>query len=52
MILGLLCRESMTGYDLNKEFNHGLLRYWKATHYQIYPELEKLIDERLVIFDR
>ena len=50
-ILGLLCREPMTGYDLSKEFNHGLLRYWKATHSQIYPELKKLIDEGLVLFE-
>jgi DNA-binding PadR family transcriptional regulator len=50
-ILGLLCRCSMTGYDLSKEFKHGLLRYWNATHSQIYPELKKLVDENLVVFD-
>jgi DNA-binding PadR family transcriptional regulator len=50
-ILGLLCREPMTGYDLSKEFSHGLLRYWNATHSQIYPELKKLVDEGLVVFN-
>jgi DNA-binding PadR family transcriptional regulator len=50
-ILGLLSREPMTGYDLSKEFSHGLLRYWNSTPSQIYPELKKLVDEALVVFD-
>lgn len=50
-ILGLLCRKSMTGYELSKEFNYELAEFWYANHSQIYPELKKLSNEGLVVFD-
>lgn len=49
-ILGLLMRKNMSGYDLNKEFNSGLIEFWSAKHSQIYPELKKLVGEGLVEF--
>lgn len=49
-ILGLLMRKNMSGYDLNKEFNSGLIEFWSAKHSQIYPELKKLVAEGLVEF--
>lgn len=50
-ILGLLNRKPMTGYDIGKEFNFQLAEFWNAKHSQIYPELKKLVDEQLIIFD-
>ena len=50
-ILGLLNRTSMTGYDIAKEFSFQLANFWTAKHSQIYPELKKLVDEKLVVFD-
>lgn len=50
-ILGLLNRRPMTGYDIGKEFNVELAQFWSANHSQIYPELKKLADEGLVVFD-
>lgn len=50
-ILGLLNRHPMTGYELAKEFNYELAEFWYANHSQIYPELKKLFDEKLVTFD-
>lgn len=50
-ILGLINRESMTGYDIAKAFEDGLGNFWSAGHSQIYPELKKLTDESLIDFD-
>jgi DNA-binding PadR family transcriptional regulator len=46
-ILGLLCRNALTGYDLAKAFDAGLGSFWNARHSQIYPELKKLLVEGL-----
>jgi DNA-binding PadR family transcriptional regulator len=46
-ILGLLCRNALTGYDLAKAFDSGLGSFWNASHSQIYPELKKLLVEGL-----
>ena len=50
-ILGLINREPITGYDISREFDHGLVNFWYATHSQIYPELRKLTEEGLVTFE-
>lgn len=50
-ILGLLNRRPMTGYDIGKEFNFQLAEFWSAKHSQIYPELKKLVDEKLIVYD-
>lgn len=50
-ILGLLNRHPMTGYEIAKEFNFELAEFWYANHSQIYPELKKLFNEDLVVFD-
>lgn len=49
-ILGLINRKSLTGYDISKEFNNGLIEFWYAKHSQIYPELKKLTTEGLISF--
>ena len=50
-ILGLLSRESMTGYDLTKRFDTTIGFFWSAKHSQIYPELAALTKEGLVTFE-
>lgn len=37
-----------SGYDLAKEFNSSVGFYWKTTHQQIYRELARLENEKLV----
>lgn len=51
VILGLLMRKPMSGYDITKAFEHNLGYLWHANHSQIYPELKKLTDEGLVKFE-
>lgn len=50
-ILGLINRAPITGYDIAKEFDRGLVNFWYATHSQIYPELHRLTEEGLVTFE-
>jgi DNA-binding PadR family transcriptional regulator len=50
-LLGLLNQNSMTGYDIAKEFNKELSEFWYAKHSQIYPELKKLVDEGLLTYE-
>ena len=47
-ILGLVNRESTSGYDIAKTFNDSVSNFWNAKHSQIYPELKKLVEEGLV----
>ena len=50
-ILGLLNQNSMTGYDLALQFESALQEFWSAKHSQIYPELKKLTEEKMVCFE-
>lgn len=50
-ILGLLTRESLTGYELTKRFDSSINHFWPAKHSQIYPELASLTQEGLVTFE-
>lgn len=50
-ILGLINRKPLTGYDITKEFNSGLVDFWYAKHSQIYPELKKLTAEDLISYE-
>lgn len=47
-ILSLLIDNPCSGYDLAKEFSESVNFFWKATHQQIYRELAKLEDQKLV----
>lgn len=44
-ICGFLNYGSLTGYDLNKIFNHSARYFWPATQSQIYRTLEELARE-------
>ncbi|QIN77264.1 PadR family transcriptional regulator [Rubrobacter marinus] len=41
-ILGLLARESLSGYDLTQRMKGRVGFFWSARHSQIYPELARL----------
>ncbi|MGL5316394.1 MAG: PadR family transcriptional regulator [Peptostreptococcaceae bacterium] len=49
-ILGFLdSRGQMSGYDITTEFKEREIgEFWSAKHSQIYPELKKLLDEKLI----
>ena len=51
VILGLLSRSSMSGYDITNEFHTTVSEFWTASHSQIYPELKKLTVEGLVTYE-
>lgn len=47
-VLGLLAAQPATGYELTSRFERSLANAWHASHSQIYPELAKLQEARLV----
>jgi DNA-binding PadR family transcriptional regulator len=47
-ILGLLSREELSGYDLAGRMRARVGHFWEARHSQIYPELARLEEGRLV----
>lgn len=48
-LLGLIDREPITGYDISKEFEKRIMaNFWHAKHSQVYPELKRLLDEKLI----
>jgi PadR family transcriptional regulator AphA len=49
-ILVLLDREPGSGYDLTLRFSKGIGHFWQASHQQIYQQLKKLDEEKLVSF--
>ncbi|EAS41872.1 PadR family transcriptional regulator [Photobacterium profundum] len=42
VILTVLCSRDATGYDITKEFSHSIGYFWKASHQQVYRELNKM----------
>lgn len=50
-LLGLLARNPQTGYDLAQRLKGNVGFFWQARHSQIYPELAKLSEQRLVNFE-
>lgn len=49
-VLGLLANNDMSGYDIRQEFDHSIKNFWYAQHNQIYPELRKLYENKLVTY--
>lgn len=47
-LVGLLAREPATGYDLAQQLRRPVGWFWTARHSQIYPELARLEQARLV----
>ncbi|MDX1259987.1 PadR family transcriptional regulator [Exiguobacterium sp. K1] len=47
-LLGLLTQGEATGYDLSTTFKKQMTHFWTAHHTQIYRELLKMEEDRLV----
>jgi PadR family transcriptional regulator AphA len=50
VILSALSEQSLSGYEISKEFDLVLGNFWHAKHQQVYRELAKMADEGLVSF--
>lgn len=48
-ILGLLGREPMSGYDLQKAIEEEMGHFWSGSFGQIYPEMRRLAERGLVV---
>jgi PadR family transcriptional regulator AphA len=48
ILLGMLAREPMSGYDLSRLFERSLGHLWSAKHSQIYPLLAQLAADGLI----
>ncbi len=47
-ILVTLADKDATGYEINKRFERGLGNFWQASHQQIYQELKRMAEAKLV----
>lgn len=48
VILTVLSTRDATGYDITKEFSYSIGYFWKASHQQVYRELNKMAQNALV----
>lgn len=48
VILTVLSTRDATGYDITKEFSYSIGYFWKASHQQVYRELNKMAQNSLV----
>jgi len=48
VILTVLSTRDATGYDITKEFSYSIGYFWKASHQQVYRELNKMAQNELV----
>ncbi|MBU3200921.1 PadR family transcriptional regulator, partial [Clostridium estertheticum] len=49
-LLRLLEKQELTGYDIKKIFEDEIGEFWRSNHSQIYPELRKLEEQKLISF--
>lgn len=52
VLLGLLCHESLTGYEIKKRLDTRLSLFWNASYGSIYPALAKLEEAGYVIKEK
>jgi len=48
IILGLLTRNPLTGYDIKQTFDKEKAEFWTAPFSQIYPELNRMLNDDLI----
>ncbi|WP_129045498.1 PadR family transcriptional regulator [Companilactobacillus metriopterae] len=49
VILGLINNEEqLTGYQISQEFKNEIGEFWYASHSQIYPELQRMLDDNWI----
>lgn len=51
VILGLLCLQSMTVYELNKSFEQGIALFYSASLGSLQTALKKLLEKDFVVFE-
>ena len=51
VILTVLARKRMTGYEITRMFDQVLSYFWRASHQQVYRELGQLHRQRFVEFE-
>ncbi|EPX56245.1 Transcriptional regulator, PadR family [Cystobacter fuscus DSM 2262] len=51
-ILGMLCREPMSGYGLRQAIERTVGHFWQESYGNLYPTLERMEGEGLVALDR
>ena len=49
VILGLLAHEDLSGYDIKKRIDNGISFFWKGSFGSIYPSLNAMEEEGLVV---
>ena len=49
IILGVLLKHSMTGYDIRKKIQNGIGMFYKASYGSIYPILKDLEEKKYVV---
>ena len=52
VILGLLSIEPLSGYDIKKFIDRSISHFWSESNGQLYPTLNKLLNEKLIALDR
>ncbi|WP_125764931.1 PadR family transcriptional regulator [Companilactobacillus hulinensis] len=46
ILLGLINNKTrLSGYQISQEFNNEIGEFWHASHSQVYPELQRMIDD-------
>ena len=51
VILGLLCHEDLTGYEIKNRIDTGLSLFWSASFGSIYPTLKELVRTGMAVSD-
>lgn len=52
ILLGLINNQTkLSGYQISQEFNNEIGEFWHASHSQIYPELQRMIDDNWIMPD-
>lgn len=49
VLLGLInAKGQLSGYQMVQEFKHEISDFWTASHSQIYPELQRMVDDKWI----
>jgi len=51
VVLTVLARKKMTGYEITRTFDQVLSYFWRASHQQVYRELAQLHRQRFVVYE-
>lgn len=52
VILGLLTMQPLSGYDIKKFIEKSIDHFWSESNGQLYPTLNKLVQENLISLDQ